>query len=92
MPLLKIYQQKFQIKFRSWVKLIIYGVIEGRNPKTIAACSIYIALKILNKNAITIKEISRVSEIAENTIKNAYRDIQAYLHKIIPQEYMIQAK
>ena len=67
------------------------GIIEGRNPKTIAACSIYISLKLLNITQITLKEISRVSEIADNTIKNAYRDIYQYRFKIIPEEYKNQA-
>lgn len=60
------------------------GIIEGRNPKTIAACSIYITVKLLNNTVINLKDISKVSEIAENTIKNAYRDIYTYLAKIIP--------
>lgn len=60
------------------------GIIEGRNPKTIAACAIYIAVKLLNIQNITLKDISRISEIADNTIKNAYRDIYTYFSKIIP--------
>lgn len=68
------------------------GIIEGRNPKTIAACSIYITLKLLNNQNITLKEISKISEIADNTIKNAYRDIYTYLSKIIPSEYHKAAK
>ena len=68
------------------------GIIEGRNPKTIGACSIYLAVRILNLNTINLRDISKISDIADNTIKHAYRDIYTYLPRIIPQEYHKAAK
>ena len=44
-------------------------------------------IRILSNQTITLKDIAKTSEIAENTIKNAYRDIYPYFDKIIPPEH-----
>lgn len=60
-------------------------LVEGRNPRTIAAAAIYFISLLSKENKKTVKEISNVSDIAENTIKTCYRDLFDLRHEIIPK-------
>jgi transcription initiation factor TFIIB len=60
-------------------------LLDGRNPRTIASAAIYIAIQLSPDCKCSLKDISLNSKIAENTIKNSYKDIYAYRHEIVPE-------
>jgi len=60
-------------------------LLDGRNPRTIASAAIYIAIQLSPDCKVTLKDISSHSRIAENTIKNSYKDIYPFRHEIIPE-------
>jgi Transcription initiation factor TFIIIB, Brf1 subunit/Transcription initiation factor TFIIB len=60
-------------------------LLDGRNPRTIASAAIYIAVQLTPNCNVTLKDISTTSKIAENTIKNSYKDIYPHRFEIIPE-------
>lgn len=58
-------------------------LLDGRNPRTIASAAIYIAVQLSPDCKCTLKDISLHSKIAENTIKNSYKDIYPHRHEIV---------
>ena len=68
-------------------KISDLGIVDGKNPRTIAAVSLYISLSLSNDaQKKSIKDISYYAEIADNTIKNAYKDIYPKRFEIIKKE------
>ena len=63
-----------------------YELIEGRNPTTIAAACILIAVKLLKLN-IGKKDISKKIGTTENTISNACLILKDYFQNIVPKEF-----
>lgn len=61
-------------------------VIAGRSPSTIAATSLYIALKLLDIK-MSKKDISDKTKTTENTIHNAYQELLKFKEIIIPEAY-----
>jgi transcription initiation factor TFIIB len=62
------------------------GVIEGRNPVTIASACILIANNLLQKK-YTKKDICEKTKTTENTLKKAYNQLFQYKENIIPEKY-----
>jgi transcription initiation factor TFIIB len=60
------------------------GLIDGRNPRTIASAAIYMVTQLTPDHKRSLREISSVSNIAENTIKTSYKDIYANRYEIVP--------
>jgi len=58
---------------------------DGKNPRTIASASIYIATQLTKDCNTNLKDISGVSKIAENTIKNSYKEVLSRKNDIIPE-------
>ncbi len=58
-------------------------LLDGRNPRTIASAAIYIAIQLSPDCKVSLKDISQHSKIAENTIKNSYKDLYPHRHEII---------
>uniref|UniRef100_A0A6N2LH98 Cyclin-like domain-containing protein n=1 Tax=Salix viminalis TaxID=40686 RepID=A0A6N2LH98_SALVM len=54
-----------------------------RSPISIAAAVIYIITQ-LSDDKKPLKDISVVTQVAEGTIKNAYKDLSPHLSQIIP--------
>lgn len=65
-------------------KICKIGMIEGRNPATIAASSILHACLITGYDKITKAKISTASQICENTISNAYTKVMEYRNEVLP--------
>ena len=62
------------------------GLLEGKNPKTIAGLSLLLSYKLLKDNLDDEKEFySNFSN--KTTIKNSYAQIKDFLGIIIPQDY-----
>lgn len=59
-------------------------LLDGKNPRTIASAAIYIATQLTKDCTTTLKDISSHSKIAENTIKNSYKEIYPRRNEIIP--------
>jgi len=66
-------------------KIMNKGLIDGRNPRTIASAAIYMVTQLTSDHKKTLREISSVSNIAENTIKTSYKDIFNYRYDIVPE-------
>ena len=67
-------------------------LLEGRNPNTIAALSLIIAVKLYKKKDMT-NEVNRTTLkkfCSENTLDNAFEKVKDYLDRIIPKEYYTQ--
>lgn len=62
-------------------------IIAGRNPSTVATASIYFALKLFKQYHVTKKMISQHSETTENTITNAYNQLEINKELITPDKY-----
>jgi len=60
------------------------GLLDGRNPRTIAATAIYMAIQLNSNVNCTLQSISEQSKIAENTIKNSYKDIVSFRQDLVP--------
>ena len=60
-------------------------LLDGRNPRTIASAAIYIAIQLSPDAKCSLKDISQHSKIAENTIKNSYKEIYPYRNDIVPE-------
>jgi transcription initiation factor TFIIB len=60
-------------------------LLDGKNPRTIASVAIYIAIQLSPDSKCTLKDISSTSKIAENTIKNSYKEIYPRRHEIVPE-------
>eukprot|EP00331_Platyophrya_macrostoma_P016147 CAMPEP_0176471552 /NCGR_PEP_ID=MMETSP0127-20121128/41187_1 /TAXON_ID=938130 /ORGANISM="Platyophrya macrostoma, Strain WH" /LENGTH=140 /DNA_ID=CAMNT_0017866195 /DNA_START=130 /DNA_END=552 /DNA_ORIENTATION=+ len=60
-------------------------LVEGRNPRTIAATAIYMINMLSKEDKKSLKEISNISDIAENTIKTCYRELFDHRNEIIPK-------
>jgi len=60
-------------------------LLDGRNPRTIASAAIYIAIQLSPDCKCSLKDISQHSKIAENTIKNSYKDLYAHRNDIVPE-------
>ena len=56
-------------------KLESNGTFEGRNPRNIASVALYLITNISDMNKITLGEISKVSNIAENTIRTTCKNL-----------------
>lgn len=66
-------------------KILEKRLVEGRNPRTIAATALYIISMLSKDERKTLKEISNASDIAENTIKTCYRELYDYRTEIVPK-------
>jgi transcription initiation factor TFIIB len=64
-------------------KISTEGYIDGKNPRTVAGVSIFVAAYLSPNEKKTFKDISNYADIAENTIKQAYRDIHTNLKNIV---------
>lgn len=62
------------------------GLLDGKNTKTIAGLSLYIATKLENSNNIGKAEIIDAF-ISGNTIDSSYNQISDSFDKIIPEKY-----
>ena len=60
-------------------------LLDGRNPRTIASAAIYIAIQLSPDSKCSLKDISQHSKIAENTIKNSYKEIYVHRNDIVPE-------
>ena len=59
-----------------------------KQPASIAAAAIYLATNILDKKDIAnVSQISAVSGMAEQTIRNSYVDMLPYLERLLPEAY-----
>ena len=59
-----------------------------KQPASIAAAAIYLATNILDKKDIAnVSQISAVSGMAEQTIRNSYMDMLPYLERLLPEAY-----
>jgi len=59
-----------------------------KQPASIAAAAIYLATNILYKKDIAnVSQISAVSGMAEQTIRNSYVDMLPYLERLLPEAY-----
>jgi transcription initiation factor TFIIB len=56
-----------------------FGLIAGKDPTGLAAASIYIAA-LSNGERKTQREIAKVANITEVTVRNRYKDLCKYLH------------
>ena len=63
------------------------GTLDGKNPKTIAGVSAYIICSLSAKasEAKSWKEIAKVTELAEATLKKSYKLLRGDLEKILPK-------
>jgi len=66
-------------------KIQAMGLMDGKNPRTIAAVAIFYVTQLQAGNKIGLKEIAYVSNIKDNTIKSAYGLLFAYRYQIIPE-------
>ena len=59
-----------------------------KQPASIAAAAIYLATNILDKKDIAnVNQLSAVSGMAEQTIRNSYMDMLPYLERLLPEAY-----
>jgi transcription initiation factor TFIIIB Brf1 subunit/transcription initiation factor TFIIB len=59
-----------------------------KQPASVAAAAIYLATQILDKKDIAnVSQISAVSGMAEQTIRNSYADMLPYLERLLPEAY-----
>ncbi|KAL0383525.1 UNVERIFIED_CONTAM: Transcription initiation factor IIB [Sesamum calycinum] len=58
-----------------------------RSPTSIAAAVIFM-INQLTGSKISLTDIARATMVGEGTIKNTYRDIQPYAHRILPERYV----
>jgi transcription initiation factor TFIIB len=58
-------------------------LLDGKNPRTVAATAIYIAILLTPNPTKSLKDISDVSQIAENTIKNAYKEVYPRRNEVV---------
>jgi len=59
-------------------------LLDGRNPRTIAATAIHMAVQQNPNVTCSLQSISEHSKIAENTIKNSYKDILPFRQDLLP--------
>jgi transcription initiation factor TFIIB len=67
------------------------GLVSGKNPHSVAGASILLSCQLLNE-PIEIKKISDYAQIAEATIKGAYKKIFNSKNELIPDDYKERAK
>jgi transcription initiation factor TFIIB len=65
----------------------VRGLVSGRDPRGLAAAAIYVAA-IINGCRVTQKDISRVSQVTEVTIRNRYKELVLRLNLSIAPEAM----
>ena len=59
-----------------------------KQPASVAAAAIYLATHILDKKDIAnVSQISAVSGMAEQTIRNSYADMLPYVERLLPEAY-----
>ena len=68
-------------------KLCTIGLIEGRNPSTVATASILHATNLYRYEKTNKKEISIVSRISETTITHAYNIIMTNSNELTPSAF-----
>jgi len=67
------------------------GLLGGRSPLSIAACSIYIASHFVGQPK-TAKEISDVAGVSDGTIRNAYKLIYPKRELLIEPSWIADGK
>ena len=60
------------------------GCNAGKSPLTIAAAGIYMITLLFPQYAEKQKDISEVVGVSEATFRNAYREMHAFRHQIVP--------
>lgn len=61
--------------------------LTGRNPSSLAASAIYLALENTgNSNMRTAEEIGRTCGAAENTIRQTIKLMQPHMEKLLPPD------
>ncbi len=68
-------------------KVCNIGVIDGRNPSTVATASILHAVNLFKFDKVSKRNISCVSRTAENTITNAYNIMMTNSEDLTPSAY-----
>eukprot|EP01124_Arcella_intermedia_P023140 TRINITY_DN360_c0_g1_i1.p1 TRINITY_DN360_c0_g1~~TRINITY_DN360_c0_g1_i1.p1 ORF type:complete len:298 (-),score=41.71 TRINITY_DN360_c0_g1_i1:32-925(-) len=58
--------------------------LEGKSPSSIAAASIYMAVKIKNLGT-NEKEIAKAASISASTVKNIFKEMEPYADEIVPK-------
>ncbi len=62
------------------------NLVTGKSPISLAAAAIFMAATLCGFNK-TAKDISDVSGVAENTIKNTYKSMQPKTKELIPADF-----
>lgn len=83
---LKVEKEMKNLSIEICDKVCKLGVIEGRNPVTIASACILIANNLLQKN-LTKKNICEQTKTTENTLKKAYNQLVQFKDSIVPENY-----
>jgi len=63
------------------------GIGEGKTPATLAGAAIYLATQLAEDSARTYQEIGTVTHMAGGTIRQAYMDVFASRHALVPDDY-----
>jgi len=61
------------------------NLLDGKNPRTIAAVAIHYVTALTVGSEKSLKEIANVANIKENTIKLAYNLLFCFRYDIIPE-------
>jgi len=68
-------------------QIIILGLLDGKQPSTIAIVSVYVIVKVL-KLPITVASMQRISEKSRDTIVNTYDLLKNDLAQIVPPQFL----
>ncbi len=67
------------------------GILAGKSPLSVCAAAIYLVTQ-LTHNPKSGKEISPVAGVSDVTIRNAYKDLHARRHEVVPKDFKMVIK